>query len=519
MNQRPLWMLVLTAAMSFLVAAPQGAYPANGQSPQQQTDEEITHMTEAATATYPDIASLSAMMNKGETSSAAIVDDLLARSRQFAHLNAFITLNSVGAAAQARELDRMHTGGESRGPLHGIPLVVKDNIHVAGLPNTAGTPGLRNFTPSASNEVVARLEAAGAIILGKTNMHELAFGVTSNNFAFGAVRNPFDDSLIAGGSSGGTASAISAGLAPAGLGTDTGGSVRIPAALTGIVGFRPSSGRYPSTSVTPISHTRDTIGLMSRTVADLIVLDDVIVQNAQVVPAIPAGTIRLGVPRAFYYQNLDRETAVVIETVLAQLAQAQVQLVYAEIPDIQDLITKSSFPIAFYEVRRDLPAYLAAFATGINLAELSAAIASPDVRGIFQGMTGEDVVGAEGYAAALNAREQLRKNFREYFANQQLDGIIFPTTLLPARAIAGSLDTVELNGEQVPTFPIYSHNTDSASIAGQPGISLPVGLTAAGLPVGMEIDGPEQSDRRLLAVALTLERIIGFRARPPLHGP
>jgi mandelamide amidase len=130
-------------------------------------------------------------------------------------------------------------------------------------------------------------------------------------------------------------------------------------------------------------------------------------------------------------------------------------------------------------------------------------------------MTGADVVGEEGYAAALHAREQLRKNFREYFAKQQLDGIIFPTTLLPARPIAGSVDTVELNGEQVPTLPIYSHNTDSASITGQPGISLPAGLTAAGLPVGMEIDGPEQSDRRLLAVAKTLESVIHFSARPP----
>jgi mandelamide amidase len=255
---------------------------------------------------------------------------------------------------------------------------------------------------------------------------------------------------------------------------------------------------------------------MSRTVADLIVLDDVIVQNAQAVPNIPAGTIRLGVPRTFYYQNLDRETAVVIEAVMAQLARAHVQLVYAEIPDIENLIAQSGFPIALYEVQRDLPAYLAEFATGISFAELSAAVASPDVQGILQSMTGAGAVSDEAYAAAMNAREQLRKNFREYFVKQQLDGIIFPTTLLPARPIAGSLDTVELNGEQVPTFPIYSHNTDSASITGQPGISLPVGLTAAGLPVGMEIDGPEQSDRRLLAVAKTLEGIIDFRARPPL---
>jgi len=514
MKQRSLWMFVLCAAMISQAAAQQRMNPANGQPPQQATDDGITHMVIPA---YPDIAILSAMLNSGETNGAAIVTDLLSRSRQFSHLNAFITLDSAGAAAKAQELDRILASGASSGPLHGIPLVVKDNIHVTGMPNTAGTPALKNFVPSASNEVVARLQAAGAIILGKTNMHELAFGVTSNNFTFGAVRNPFDDSLIPGGSSGGTASAISAGLAPAGLGTDTGGSVRIPAALTGIVGFRPSSGRYPSTSVTPVSHTRDTVGLMSRTVADLIVLDDVIVQNAQPMLHIPASAIRLGVPRAFYYQNLDRETAAVIEAVLVQLAEAHVQLIYTEIPGVEELIAQSGFPIALYEVQRDLPAYLAAFNTGIDFAELSAAVASPDVQGILQGMTGTGAISDEAYAAALHAREQLRKNFREYFLSQHLDGIIFPTTLLPARPIASSLDTVELNGVQVPVFPIYSHNTDSASITGQPGISLPVGLTATGLPVGMEIDGPEQSDRRLLAVAKTLEGIIDFRARPPLQ--
>jgi len=512
-NLRYHWKTVLSAAMIFAVVAQQSAYANHAQSPQQETDNGLMHM---AIPPFPDIANLSAMVNTSEAGCVAMIDAVLLRARRFANLHAFITLDSVGAADKALELDQIGANGESRGPLHGIPLVVKDNIHVAGMPNTAGTPALKNFVPSASNEVVARLQAAGAIILGKTNLHELAFGVTSNNFAFGAARNPFDDSLIPGGSSGGTASAISAGVAPAGLGTDTGGSVRIPAALTGIVGFRPSAGRYPSTSVTPVSHTRDTIGLMSRSVADLIVLDDVIVQNAQPLLPLAPDEIRLGVPRAFYYQNLDQETAAVIEQVLVKLAQAHVQLIYAEIPDVADLIAQSGFPIALYEVQRDLPAYLAAFPTGISFAELSAAVASPDVQGILQSMTGAGAVSEEAYAAALNAREQLRKNFREYFAKQDLDGIIFPTTLLPARPIQGSLETVELNGIQVPTFPTYSHNTDSASIAGQPGISLPAGLTASGLPVGMEIDGPEQSDRRLLAVAKTLESIMDFRARPRL---
>ncbi len=464
---------------------------------------------------YPDIAILSTMMNAGDITSAAIVADLISRSRQFADLNVFITLDAEGASEKAAELDQLRENGEVYGPLHGIPLVVKDNIHVAGMPNTAGTPSLKDFLPSVSNEVVARLEAAGAIILGKTNLHELAFGVTSDNAAFGAVRNPFDTSLIPGGSSGGTASAISAGIVPAGLGTDTGGSVRIPAALTGIVGFRPSSGRYPSHAVTPISHTRDTVGLLSRTVADLIVLDDVIAGGTEPVTDVAAGEIRLGVPRAFYYENLDQETATVVEGVLARFRTAGVQLIETEVPDIDNLLGMSAFPIALYEVERDLPAYLEEFDTGVNFTELSSAVASPDVHGVFEAVTGEGRIYDEVYAAAMEAREQLRKNFREIFTNQELDAIIFPTTILPARPIAGSMETVELNGEQVPTFLSYIHNTDPASIAALPGLSLPVGLTETGLPVGMEIDGPEQSDRRLLAVAKTLESIIGFDARPP----
>jgi mandelamide amidase len=464
---------------------------------------------------YPDIASLSTMLVNGESNSVAIVDDALSKAEQFAGLNAFISLDSGSAVKKAGELDRLRASGEVLGPLHGIPLVVKDNIHVAGMQNTAGTPGLIGFVPTASNEVVKRLEAAGAIILGKTNLHELAFGITSDNAGFGSVRNPYDESLVPGGSSGGTAVAISAGIVAAGLGTDTGGSVRIPPSLTGIVGFRPSMGRYPSEAVTPISKTRDTVGLLSRTVADLIVLDDVIVPGAPVVTAIAANEIRLGVPRAYFYQNIDAEAASVVEAVLVQLAAAGVQLIETDIPDIDGLMASSAFPIAFYEVLRDLTAYLEEFDTGVSFGELTAAAASPDVKGVLTLVSGEGKTSEEVYAAAMSAREQLRKNFQEYFASQQLDAIIFPTTILPARPIEGSLETVELNGERVPTLPTYIHNTDPASIAALPGISLPVGLTISGLPVGMEIDGPEQSDRRLLGVAKILEAIVGFSARPP----
>ena len=463
---------------------------------------------------YPTATELVAMMEAGETTSAKIVAELLRRAGEAGSLNAFISIDAEGALARAAELDQLRSQGNILGPLHGLPLVVKDNIHVAGLPNTAGTPGLRDFIPDADNAVITALLDAGAIIIGKTNMHELAFGITSDNAAFGAVANPFDTTMFAGGSSGGTASAIAAGLAPAGLGTDTGGSVRIPAALTGTVGFRPSNGRYPSSAVTPISHTRDTIGLITWKVADLILLDAVIDTHAGAVPSLAAGEIRLGVPRTYYYANLDERSARIIDNALARLADAGVTLIDVDAEGIGSLVARSGFPIALYEAVHDLSNYLEAFGTNVTLSQLAAATASPDVQGIFAGITGDGQIGEDVYLAALETREMLRQVFRDYFDSNDLDAMIFPTSILPARPIENSMHTVELNGAQVPTFLTYIHNTDPGSLASLPGISLPVGLTTNGLPVGIEIDGPENSDRQLLAVAATLEQIFGFSARP-----
>ncbi len=473
--------------------------------------------TETATTpipSHPTASELVAMMEAGETTSAKIVAELLRREREATSLNAFITVDAERAFLRAKELDQMREDGRILGPLHGLPLVVKDNIHVAGLPNTAGTPGLREFTPQADNAVIAALLDAGAIIIGKTNMHELAFGITSDNAAFGAVANPFDPATFAGGSSGGTASAIAAGIAPAGLGSDTGGSVRIPAALTGTVGFRPSTGRYPSTAVTPISHTRDVVGVMARNVADVMLLDEVIDPPASSESAVSAEAIRLGVPRAYYYSNMDRQTARVVEAALSKLEMAGITLVESDPDDIGPLVAQSGFPIALYEAEHDLAEYLKIFNTGLTLPDLAAATASPDVRGIFAGLTGDGQISEEVYLVALETRELLRQAFRDYFDSNDFDAMIFPTTILPARPIENSMQTVALNGEQVPTFPTYIHNTDPGSIAALPGISLPIGVTGDGLPVGIEIDGPENSDRRLLAIAAMLEQIFAVSMRP-----
>src|SRR5262245_21504711 len=225
------------------------------------------------------VAEAAHLIREGRVSSVELTQALLKRiGAANSDLKAFITVDTEGALKAARRADQARQRCDARelGPLHGVPLVIKDNIHVAGLPNTAGTPGLRNFVPEDNAPVTQALLDAGAIVLGKTNMHELALRITSNNAAFGGVRTPYDKSKFAGGSSGGTGSAVAARLAPGGLGTDTGGSVRIPSALNGIAGLRPTVQRYPQVGVTPISSTRDTAGPMARTVSDLILPDSVI---------------------------------------------------------------------------------------------------------------------------------------------------------------------------------------------------------------------------------------------------
>ncbi|MDR7482219.1 MAG: indoleacetamide hydrolase [Armatimonadota bacterium] len=459
---------------------------------------------------------IAAKVRSGELSSEALVTALIERAKATKNLNAFITLDEKGAIKAAREADALAKAKKWKGPLHGVPIVVKDNIHVAGLPNTAGTPALRRFVPRAHAPVVKKLIDAGAIVLGKTNMHELAFGITSNNAAFGAVGNPYEPTRIAGGSSGGTGAAIAARLVPAGLGTDTGGSVRIPSAVNGIVGLRPTLGRYPQEGITPIAHTRDTAGLMARSVADVVLLDAVISGvKGRVRPASLKG-LRIGVPRKYFYDNLDAATQRLMEAALAKMKEAGIVLVQADIPDLADLNRKVSFPIALYEVTVDLPKYLKRYGIPLDFRGVAAQVASPDVKGLFDALAAgkPPSVPRKVYEQAIKVyRPKLKAAYANYFASQRVAAIVFPTTPLPAAPIGDDNETV-LNDKKVPTFVTFIRNTDPGSNAGIPGLSIPIGMTQSGLPVGMELDGPAGSDRRLLAIGLALEKLFGALPAP-----
>jgi indoleacetamide hydrolase len=433
----------------------------------------------------------------------------LPENRRWRDLNAFINVqpgfdpHHCGAATAPAP-----TAAKSP-PLAGWSLAIKDNIEVAGLPCTCGTSALRGYIPSSDAPAIARLRAAGAVVAGKANMHELAYGITSNNAAFGPVRNAFDPDFFAGGSSGGTAVAIAAGVVRAGLGTDTGGSSRIPAALNGIVGFRPSPGRYPMAGVARISPTRDVIGPMGRNVHDVAVLDAVLSgEPVADTTAIDLEGLRLGLPEMHFQEGLHVDVRLALQKVVTLLRGAGVQFVRADIPHVAQLNAAVSFPIVLHETRSALQTYLSESGVSLSLADLHASIASPDVK-ILVGMALSGHVSASEYELALHRnRPRLQRVYREYFALHRVAAILFPTTPLPACPIAGSDQTVLLNGTRVPTFATFIRNTDPASNAGIPALSLPAGLSSTRLPIGIELDGPTGADRRLLAIGAAIEAIL-----------
>jgi mandelamide amidase len=421
------------------------------------------------------------------------VEAALARARETAGLNAFVAL--------ADDAPAPHITG---GPLAGVPIAVKDSIHVAGFPCTGGTPALRGWRPAADATVVRVLRAAGAVVVGKTGMHELSAGITSNNLAYGAVRNPHDPRLIAGGSSGGSAVAVAAGVVPVALGADTAGSVRIPAALCGCVGFRPTTGRWPDDGVIPLSATRDTVGPITRTVADA-ALVDWLITGVRTEPVELTGR-RLGVPLAPFYDDLDAETAAVIDDALGLLSDAGAELVETGIADLAELTGPHSLALTLREWPRDLAVHLARHRCPVTIEEVVDAMAGPVERGWLADQLWGDPVPATHHVEILErARPALVARYAECVRRDRLDALVLPTTRLPARPI-GQDDEVEINGRPVGTLEAYLRNTDPTAFAGLPSISVPAGRTPSGLPVGLSFDGLPGTDPVLLALAAAFER-------------
>jgi indoleacetamide hydrolase len=451
------------------------------------------------------------LIRAGKLKSEDLVKALADQIENKKDLDAFISFDREAAIKAARAADADAAKGKFKGPLHGVPIVVKDNIHVAGFPNTAGTLALKDFRPKSHAPIVAKLVGAGAIVLGKNNMHELAFGITNNNGAFGPARNPYDPTRIPGGSSGGTGVALAARMAAVGLGSDTGGSVRIPAALNGIAGLRPTLKRYSQDGITPIAHTRDTAGPMARTVEDLVLVDNVITGAKDKVTATNLKGLRIGVHKAYYFDGVDTETEKLTLGAIDKLKAAGAEIVELDMPGLKDLNDKVSFPVALFEANVDLAKYLTSFAIPLEVKGVAAQIKSADVKGVFDTMVvpgAQQGIAPETYNAALATRRKLQRLFADTFAKNNIAAIAFPMTPLPAVPI-GDDEKTKLNGQDVPTFPTFIRNSDPGSNAGIPGITIPIARTQAGLPIGLGLDGPAGSDRKLLSIGLALERLFG----------
>ena len=459
-----------------------------------------------------------AAMRMGELRAETYAEALLARCTAGEVLNAFITLEPEQVLEAARAADVLRAAGGSLGLLHGLPIPIKDSVNTKGMVTTAGTPALRGFRPEADAPVVAALRAAGAFVLGKTNLHELSFGWTSDNLAFGAVRNPYDTRRIAGGSSGGTAAAVAARMAPLGLAEDTQGSIRVPAALCGICGLRPTTGRYPSSGVAPITALFDQVGAHARSVDDLVLFDAVVTGDTAPVQPAPLAGLRLGIPREYYFAGIDERVELVVNAALARLRDAGVELVDVQAPRLDELVGLITGTVQLHDVVPALTDYLIASGANVGFAQLLA-MASRDVQSDLMSYAVPGARYGVTEHAYLAARDRhlpaLRKMFAELFARNDVAAIVFPTTMVAATTI-GDAETVLVRGKRIPFPTAIARNIAPGSTAGLPGLVLPVGLTRkGGLPVSLELDAPAGADRALLSIGLAIEQVLGPMAAPP----
>jgi aspartyl-tRNA(Asn)/glutamyl-tRNA(Gln) amidotransferase subunit A len=440
------------------------------------------------------IAELARALERRELTASSITDQCLATiERRNPALNAFVTVLTDSARAQARQADAEIGAGRYRGPLHGIPISIKDIIDIAGVPTTAASRVRADHVAETDSTVTRRLRQAGAVLVGKNNLHEFALGTTNEDSAYGPARHPLDDTRSPGGSSGGSAAAVAAGMAYASIGTDTGGSVRIPASLCGLVGLKPSFGEIAADGVIPLSATLDHVGPLCRSVGDARILYDVLRHEA-VRRAAEAGrtrAIRLGVLRGYFTRLLDGEVASSFESACTRLHKAGVELCDTSVPHAGDMQ-------AIY-VHIALPEAAAYHAPMLD--------SRPDdytVNVRLRLEMGRYILG-EDYLRALRGREVLQAEVDR--ALEGCDALLLPTLPIPAPTLG--VETVLIGETREPVRNVMLRLTQLFNITGHPAITLPCGKTVEGLPIGAQVVGARQGTRALLDVAETLEPYLG----------
>lgn len=423
-------------------------------------------------------------------------------------LNAFITVTAETALAQARAAEAEIQRGVWRGPLHGMPLALKDLVDTAGVPTTAASALFKDRVPVEDAEVVRRLLAAGAVLLGKLNLHEFAYGGSSVVSYFGPVRNPWDPERIAGGSSGGSAAAVAAGLCLGALGTDTAGSIRLPAACCGIVGLKPTYGLVSTRGVIPLSWSNDHVGPMARGVRDAtLILQAIagydpqdIASRELPVPDYAAAlgretkSIRLAIPRDFFFSDLDPEVAVRVEDALKVLEGMTSGAREVVIPVVPDRTVAAAEAYAYHE----------------KFAAESPALYQPET--LKRIRAGAEISAAD-YIRKCNEMEQLRRQIAGAF--QDFDLLLTPTSPVPPPTFA---ELEATPGELRRRELLMLRNTRPFNALGLPAISVPCGFTRTGLPVGLQICGPPGGDALVLQLAYAYEQATEWHLRQPQGG-
>ena len=447
------------------------------------------------------ILELAELFRSGKVSPVELTQNCLDQIEKFNPiLNAFITVTDENALTQARQAEAEIRSGRWRGALHGIPLALKDLIDTAGIRTTAASAIFKDRVPAEDAEVVARLKAAGVVLLGKQNLHEFAYGGSSMISSYGAVRNAWDSDFIAGGSSGGSATAVAAGMCLGAIGTDTAGSIREPAALCGVVGLKPTYGRVSPRGVIPLSVSLDHVGPIAGTVADCWAIFDAIWGNSKTT-AEPKevkisierlnASLRVGVARRFFCEELDPEVASAFEQAVLVVETMVREVRNVEVAVSTDRTLQSAEAYAYHAefVRRSPELY------------------QPET--LRRILTGKNVTEDELHAQLLHlerARLEIGRGFEE------VDLLVTPTTPVPAPSIA----ELKANPDLLrPREILLLRNTRPFNVWGLPAISVPCGFTRTGLPIGLQIAGPHWAEARVLQLALEYEQATAWHKRTP----
>ena len=447
-----------------------------------------------------DLQSLAADLRARRVSSRELVAESLRQiERLDSKLNAFITVTGEAALREADERDRELASGIDRGPLHGIPIAHKDLMRTKDVRTTAGSKIYANYVPQRDAAIVIRLQEAGAISLGKTGLHELAYGITSNNPHFGAIHNPWDLTRIPGGSSGGSAVAVAAGMVPLTTGTDTGGSIRVPASFCGLVGLKPTFGRVNIRGVLPLGFSQDHVGPLTRTVRDAAIAFQAMADDptGYVPPPNPnLSGLRIGWPKNFFMEQVDPEVEATVRRTFQAAAALEGRMVEIEMPDMNALRGAASTCLLVEAVAAVRP-YLdrrADFGADV-LAMLDQGKAIPAI----------------DYIEAQRTRRRSGRQFAQLF--EQVDCIFTPTTPITAPKIGQT--TVEIRGVTEEVRTAATRFTRVMNALGLPAISIPCGFSRSGLPIGLQIIAAARQEDLLLRIAAAMEDSMALTARVP----